>query len=90
MGPEAAKENSGFLISSLPVLRCFLLEQADFRCVVEASDFYVFDYIDPPAVMERKSEPVRSLICIIGAFLGAVFGCFIVLIRYYAFGKKLF
>tara|TARA_X000001036_G_C20615970_1_gene780961 strand:+ start:247 stop:1197 length:951 start_codon:yes stop_codon:yes gene_type:complete len=58
--------------------------------VVEASDFYVFDYIDPPAVMERKSEPVRSLICIIGAFLGAVFGCFIVLIRYYAFGKKLF
>ena len=56
--------------------------------VVEASDFYVFDIIDPPAVMERKSEPVRSLICIIGAFLGGLFGCLVILIRHYAIGIK--
>ncbi|MBD75006.1 MAG: chain length determinant protein [Rickettsiales bacterium] len=56
--------------------------------VVEASDFYVFDIIEPPAVMERKSEPVRSLICIIGAFLGGLFGCLVVLIRHYAIGIK--
>tara|TARA_Y100001970_G_C14250609_1_gene871545 strand:+ start:463 stop:1422 length:960 start_codon:yes stop_codon:yes gene_type:complete len=56
--------------------------------VVEASDYYVFDIIDPPAVMERKSEPVRSLICIIGAFVGGVLGCIVALIRFYAFEKK--
>ena len=57
--------------------------------VVEASDFYVFDIIEPPSIMERKSEPVRSLICIIGAFIGALLGCIVVLIRSYSSGEKL-
>ncbi len=52
--------------------------------LIEANDSYVFDYIDPPAVMETKSEPSRSLICIIGAFLGGIIGCLIVIIRYYS------
>ena len=37
--------------------------------LIEASDFYVFEYIDPPAAMENKSEPSRAAICIIGAIL---------------------
>ena len=57
--------------------------------VVEASDFYVFDIIEPPSIMERKSEPVRSLICIIGAFIGALLGCIVVLIRSYILVKTL-
>ena len=32
--------------------------------LMEASEFYVFEYIDPPAVMEKKSEPSRAMICI--------------------------
>lgn len=56
--------------------------------LIEAGEFYVFDYIDPPAVMETKSEPVRSLICIIGAFLGGILGCLVVIVRYYFFDKK--
>lgn len=56
--------------------------------LIEVSDFYVFDYIDPPAVMEKKSEPKRAVILIIGIFLGSMFGIFIVLIRHYFFNKQ--
>lgn len=51
--------------------------------LIEANDFYVFDYIDPPAVMEKKSEPGRALICIVYILLGAMLGVLVVLIRYY-------
>jgi len=53
--------------------------------LIEASEFYVFDYIDPPVVMETKSEPNRSLLCILGAFMGAILGILIVLARSYTF-----
>ena len=56
--------------------------------LVEANNFYVFDYIDPPAVMETKSEPIRSLICIIGALLGGIIGCLVVIIRFFASNQK--
>mgnify|MGYP006112508989 FL=1 len=56
--------------------------------LIEASNFYVFDYIDPPAVMEKKIAPNRSFICFIGAFLGGILGSLIVVIRYYYMDKK--
>jgi hypothetical protein len=56
--------------------------------LVEANEYYVFDYIDPAAVMEKKSEPRRSVICIIFALLGGILSVLTVLIRYYFFGKK--
>ena len=56
--------------------------------LIEANQFYVFDYIDPPAVMEQKSEPSRSLICILGALLGVILSIFIVLIRHYIYKEK--
>tara|TARA_B100000767_G_C19766149_1_gene537586 strand:+ start:1540 stop:2463 length:924 start_codon:yes stop_codon:yes gene_type:complete len=56
--------------------------------LIEVRDFYVFDYIDPPAVMEFKSEPARSIICIISALLGALLGVFVVLIRHFSMKKK--
>lgn len=51
--------------------------------LIEANEFYVFDYIDPPAIMERKSKPVRSVICIIGALIGGIIGVIVVLIRFF-------
>lgn len=51
--------------------------------LLEANDFYVFEYIDPPAVMEIKSEPQRSIICILGALIGGLIGTFIVLFRFF-------
>ncbi len=51
--------------------------------LIEASDFYVFEYIDQPAVMEKKSEPSRAMICIFGALLGGMLGTLIVLVRHF-------
>lgn len=51
--------------------------------LMEASEAYVFEYIDPPVVMEKKSEPKRSLICILGSILGFIFGALIAVFKYY-------
>ncbi len=65
-----------------------LQEQTEKLTLIEANEFYVFDYIDPPAVMEKKSEPNRALICIFGAILGGILSVLYVLIRHYAFSEK--
>lgn len=51
--------------------------------LVEATNYYVYEYIDPPVIMEEKSQPARAIICIMGALFGAFFGVLIVLIRFY-------
>jgi capsular polysaccharide biosynthesis protein len=56
--------------------------------LIEANNFYVFEYIDPPEVMETKISPVRAQICILGAFIGVILSCLIVLIRFYIFNTK--
>lgn len=58
-----------------------LEKQIQKLALIEANINYVFDYIDPPAVMQRKSSPVRSMICIVGAFLGLFLSSVIVLFR---------
>lgn len=58
-----------------------LQEETKKLTLIEANQYYVFDYIDPPAIMEQKSGPKRSLICILSAFLGAMLGIFFVLIN---------
>lgn len=70
------------------VLAQLMQEEIKKLTLVEANQFYVFDYIDPPAVMEKKSEPRRALICILSAILGGVLSILFVLIRYYAFNEK--
>ncbi|MDA9804414.1 Wzz/FepE/Etk N-terminal domain-containing protein [Gammaproteobacteria bacterium] len=57
--------------------------------LIEASDFYVFEYIDPPAVMERKSEPRRAIICVLGALIGVIISIIVILIRHYVVNKKI-
>ena len=53
--------------------------------LIEANQSYVFEYIDPPAVMEKKLEPSRSIIAIISALLGGVLSVLLVFIRHYQF-----
>ena len=65
-----------------------LQEETKKLTLIEANQYYVFDYIDPPAVMEEKSEPKRALICILGALLGGMLSVLLVLIRHYAFNIK--
>lgn len=70
------------------VLAQLLQEETKKLTLIEANQYYVFDYIDPPAVMEQKSEPRRSLICIISALLGGMLSIVLVLIKHYAFREK--
>ena len=65
-----------------------LQEETKKLTLIEANEFYVFDYIDPPAVMEKKLEPSRALISIIASLFGVIISVFLVLIRHYFFNKK--
>ena len=70
------------------VLAQLLQEETKKLTLIEANQYYVFDYIDPPAVMEKKSEPKRALICIFGVLLGVILSVVIVLLRHYAVKQK--
>ena len=70
------------------VLAELLQEETKKLTLIEANQYYVFDYIDPPAVMEKKSEPKRAIICILSALLGAILSILLVLIRHYVFNEK--
>jgi len=65
------------------VLAQLMQEETKKLTLIEANQHYVFDYIDPPAVMEVKSEPKRALICILSALLGGMLSILLVLIRHY-------
>jgi len=70
------------------VLAQLLQEETKKLTLIEANQFYVFDYIDPPVVMELKSEPKRALICILSALLGGMLSVLLVYTRHYTFIKK--
>ena len=71
------------------VIAQLLQEETKKLTLIEANQYYVFDYIDPPAVMEQKSEPKRALICILSALLGGMLSVLLVLIRHYAIKQKI-
>jgi hypothetical protein len=70
------------------VIAQLLQEETKKLTLIEANQYYVFEYIDPPAVMEQKSEPKRALICILSALLGGMLSILLVLIRHYVFSEK--
>jgi LPS O-antigen subunit length determinant protein (WzzB/FepE family) len=71
------------------VIAQLLQEETKKLTLIEANQYYVFDYINPPAVMEKKSEPKRSIICILFALLGGMLSILLVLIRHYVIPKFL-
>lgn len=68
------------------VLFTLIEEQAKTIMFANVRDEYVFKTIDPALVPEEKSGPKRALICIVGAFLGAMFGTFFVVVRHFKSG----
>ena len=60
-----------------------LAQQIQTLTLIEANKNYVFDFIDPPALMEKKSEPRRAIICIVGALLGGFLGAVVALFRFF-------
>ena len=65
-----------------------LQEETKKLTLIEANESFVFEYIDPPAVMEKKSEPRRAYICILGAILGGMLSILLVFIRHYFFQER--
>jgi hypothetical protein len=55
--------------------------------LIEANDAYVFDYIDPPVVMEKKSEPGRAFIVVLSSFLGLMMSIFLTFINFFFYKK---
>lgn len=55
--------------------------------LIEANEFYVFEFIDPPAIMEIKAEPKRAVICILAALFGGMLGFVIVLTSHFVFKR---
>ena len=48
--------------------------------LIEATDNYVFSFIESPIAPERKSKPSRAIICILGTFLGFFIAVFMALL----------
>lgn len=71
------------------VIASLLQQKMQQMTLIEANEFYIFSYIDPPMVMEEKLEPVRSKISILGAILGGLLGILIIIIRNYVTSTKL-
>jgi LPS O-antigen subunit length determinant protein (WzzB/FepE family) len=69
------------------VIAQLLQEETKKLTLIEANQYYVFDYIDPPAVMEEKSEPRNVLIFILSFLLGGIVSILFVLIKHYVFSK---
>ena len=65
------------------VLASLLRQEIQKLTLVEANDFYVYEYIDPPAVMERKVEPSRAKICILFTFFGLILGLAYIFFKHY-------
>lgn len=84
LNEQISKTKFSEIKQSIAVL---LQQETQKLTLIEANKFYVYEYIDPPAVMEYKSEPRRSLICILGLIFGLCIGVVIALLSYY-FSKE--
>lgn len=69
------------------VVTSILQQEMQKLTLIEANEFYVFEYINPPAVMEKKLEPSRAKICILGTLLGGFLSICFVLFRHFMFRR---
>jgi len=59
-------------------------EQIKSKMLAEASPDYAFTAVSPSMVPEKKSQPKRALICILGVLLGGMLSVLLVLVLHYA------
>tara|TARA_S200000501_G_scaffold335058_1_gene339464 strand:- start:1060 stop:2016 length:957 start_codon:yes stop_codon:yes gene_type:complete len=78
-------------LSELQLLIAELLqEETQKLALIEANEYYVFDYIDPPSIMEEKSEPQRAIICILFMLFGMMLSFGFVLYKFYSSRELIF
>ena len=63
-------------------------EQIKSKMLAEASPDYAFLAVSPSMVPEQKSQPKRSIICILGTLLGGMLSVLWVLVMHYARGSE--
>ena len=84
--------NQQIVISSLQEVKVafadLIQEETKKLTLIEAKNSYVFEYVDPPAVMERKSEPRRLLIVILSALIGGILSIIFVLVKAFVLKEK--
>ena len=66
------------------VFYTIIAEQTKNKMMTEASPEYAFVAVSPSMVPEEKSQPYRSIICIIGTLLGGILSGLLVLVMHYA------
>jgi LPS O-antigen subunit length determinant protein (WzzB/FepE family) len=59
-------------------------DQLKSKMLAEASPDYVFTAVSPSMVPEKKSQPKRALICVLGVLLGGMLSVLLVLVLHYA------
>lgn len=68
------------------VFFAIISEQIKEQMMAEATPDYAFVTVSPSMVPEKKSQPNRAMICILGTIVGGIFSVFLVLILHY--GRK--
>ena len=63
------------------LLAGLLRSHMESRMMATVEPNYAFSVIDPPTVPERKLEPRRALICVLGTLLGGMLGVVLSLVR---------
>ena len=79
---EAPKSS---LISMKDAINQLVLSKLEMQMMAKISSEYVLKIVEPPFVPEKKSQPKRSLIVIVGTLMGGMFSALWVLVRRYTF-----
>lgn len=92
-----AQKSISYLESQLDKTKVYKLQEVLYQLIEEQTktimfanvrEQYAFKTIDPALAPELKDSPKRALICVLGLFLGGVFGIMIVLFRYFVKSKR--
>ena len=70
------------------VIAELLQEETQKLTLIEANESYVFDYIDPPALMEQHFQPNRALLCILFSLFGGILSIVLVLFKHFRSKEK--
>ena len=69
-------------------LNGLIQSQIELIMIAQATPEHLFKILSPPIAPELKTKPKRSLICIIGFFLGAIIGSIIAISKHYIIQSK--
>ncbi len=83
---ESQKKSS--LVAIDEVFGQLIEEQTKIIMLANVSKEYVFNTIEPPYPPEERKSPNRSMICVLGVFLGFLFSIIVVLAQNYLLESK--